>query len=149
MAVAPFFPSRTGYRSPLMCLKDKPRRVIAIVCRQGTCNIRACACAANAASVWFDSAGPAYLKQIKGLPEYGLPPSTSFFGTVGTSVTCCETTGQVGTDARQDFPSAPAHFHARSVAALDNASFQTAKMSARSKASVEDLQLFSAGYHSH
>ncbi|KAB5531275.1 hypothetical protein GE09DRAFT_1146520 [Coniochaeta sp. 2T2.1] len=55
--------------------------------------------------VWFDSAGPTYFNQIKGLLGSGVPASQLTFGT--------------------DFPYAPAPIYGPSIAAVENASFLT------------------------
>ncbi|OIW30329.1 hypothetical protein CONLIGDRAFT_661675 [Coniochaeta ligniaria NRRL 30616] len=61
--------------------------------------------AAYGSRVWYDSAGPTYFNQIKGLLGYGVPTSQLVFGT--------------------DFPYAPAPIYGPSIAALENASFLT------------------------
>ncbi|KAB5575551.1 hypothetical protein GE09DRAFT_1092464 [Coniochaeta sp. 2T2.1] len=55
--------------------------------------------------VWFDSAGPTYFNQNKGLLGYGVPAARLTFGT--------------------DFPYAPAPIYGPSIAAVEKASFLT------------------------
>lgn len=40
--------------------------------------------------VWFDSAGPTYFAQVKGLLGYGVPTSQLVFGSVSQITACAE-----------------------------------------------------------
>lgn len=44
-------------------------------------------------SLWYDSAGPVYYNQVKGLLGYGMPTSQLIFGTVSAAIGLLSTSG--------------------------------------------------------
>lgn len=75
---------------------------------------------------WYDSAGPVFYSQVKGLLGYGVPTSQLTFGTVSEDRTSLVLTVAVLTSSLQDYPYSPMLSYAGSIEAITDATFITA-----------------------
>lgn len=97
--------------------------------------------------VWYDSAGPTYFAQVKGLLGYGVPTSQLVFGSVSLPVRWWLWKKTANLLGFQDFPYSQFPYDASAQAIVDADFLAELEKTALFETNVEDM--FGAHFHGH